>query len=450
MIDHIDLPAERELPDEIRAAARERVLTGMREHPGRANRTVVPIGIAAAVVALAAVTVGVGAFGGAGAHVSTGSPGLATAPLRQLAPENTDAAYHVQYGLAPAEAAGRCLAQARREPAGRPAPEQWRIQLAATNHDDTVIAYRTPAGPVFCEATPTTVALSSPGAPATATARPTFLTSFGTVAGTIDPNYRAAWLGRHIVGDTANLDEFTSAVVDDGIFLLPDAIPVPTDGLELGVSPTPGMAEMQTLRLAQDQLPPVIHPATDNASLPAVDQHDAAGQRMIACLHGPNAIPVVAPQAWLPGAYLTLDGHDTVQLASLGGDHDLLVICTNEANEPPYAQIVDQNGYFGTDTVEPNQLITANTVFYDFRPAQGGSSSDKAAIAGQLISPKIASVRMTWPGGPNLTATVHNGTYLLPGYDLNDPTLHGGQPTITVYDARGAALRSFPLNPTAR
>lgn len=447
MLENLDLPAQRDLPEHVRSAARERLLTGMRDNPGRASRAMLPLAIAATVIALAAMAVGFTALSGIGARTPAGSQYLRTD--RELPPEDTDAAYHVQHGTAPAELAGRCLAEAHREPAGRPAPEQWQVLLTATNHDDTVIAYRTSAGPVFCEVTPTTVALSQPGAPATATARPTFVTSFGTVAGTIDPGYRAAWVDQWLVGQPYAIDHdaYQSAVVEDGVFLLPDAVPVPANGLELGFGPTPAAAAMQTFTIPQDQLPAVVRPTTDDGgALPPADQGTPAGQRLTACFHGPNSIPVVAPTAWIPGAYRTLDVHESVQVASLGSKNNLLAVCTQLTGRPIDLFIVDQNGTYNDNIVDRNQLITAVDVAYNFQPlASGGMGSQQGSIVGQILSSDVASVRLTWPGGPNLNAVVQAGTYVLPGYDVNDSSLRGGRPTITAYDAHGKALGSFPV-----
>ncbi|HEX4223353.1 MAG TPA: hypothetical protein VHZ97_13380 [Pseudonocardiaceae bacterium] len=446
MIDHLDLPPEQDLPEPVRAAARDRLRAGMRADPGRASRNMLPLAVAAGVVMLAAVVVGMTALSGVGAHVSAGSQYLRTD--RELPPEDTDAAYHVQHGSAPAAEAGRCLARANRD--GRPGPEQWQVLLTATNYDDTVIAYRTSAGPVFCEVTPTTVALSQPGSPVKSTARPTFITSFGTVAGTIDPGYRAAWVDQRMVGQPYAIDDdmYQSAVVADGIFLLPDAIPVPTNGLELGVAPTPAAADMRTFTLTQSQLPAVVQPTIDNAAaLPPADQQTAAGQRLTACFHGPNSVPVVAPQAWIPGAYLKLDQHEDVQVASLGANNNLLAVCTQRTGRPIDLFVFDQTGYYFFNTIDPNQVITATETPYDFHPlASGGMGADEAAIVGQVLSPRVAAVRMTWPGGPDLRAVVTAGTYALPGYNVNDPSLRGAKPTITVYDAHGKAIRSFQVH----
>ncbi|HJP78496.1 MAG TPA: hypothetical protein VJ914_29745 [Pseudonocardiaceae bacterium] len=447
MLDHLDLPPERELPERVRAGARARLLAGMREHPDRTSGVMMPLAVSAAVIVLAAIAVGVTALSGVNADMSTASQRLDTDPYRQLPPEDTTAAYHVRFGNAATDRTGRCLAEAHRDPAGRPAPEQWQPLLSATNHDDQVIAYHTQAGVVFCELTATTVALSQPAAPATSTARPAFITAFGTVAGTIDPGYRAAWFNQRLVGQPLETSE--AVVVSDGVFLLPDAIPVPRNGLELAVAPTLSYADARKFTVVQDQLPAVVQPRTDAAGqLPPADQTSDAGRRMNACFHGPNSIPVVAPQAWIPGAYWKLGGPESVQLASLGPNHDLLAVCMQRTGQPIDLQIIDQLGYYNTNTIELNQLITGYYEFYNFHPTgQGATGSVQVTIVGQVLSPQVAAVRMTWPGGPNLVAAVHQGTYALPGYDENDPSLHGGKPTITVYDAQNRPLRSFPVRP---
>lgn len=447
MLDHLDLPPERELPERVRAGARTRLLAGMREHPDRTSRVMMPLAVSAAVLVLAAIAVGVTALSGVNANTSTASQRLDTDPYRQLPPEDTAAAYQVQFGSAATDRTGRCLAEGHRDPAGRPAPEQWRPLLSATNHDDQVIAYHTPAGVVFCELTPTTVALSQPAAPATSTARPAFITAFGTVAGTIDPGYRAAWFEQQPAGQSLAISE--AAVVSDGVFLLPDAIPVPRNGLELAVAPTLSYADAQRFTVMPDQLPAVVQPRADApGQLPPADQTSDAGRRMTACFHGSNSIPVVAPQAWIPGAYLRLGGPESVQLASLGPNHDLLAVCLQRTGEPIDLEIIDQLGYYDTNTIELNQLITGYYEFYNFHAdGQGAQASDQITIVGQVLSPRVATVRMTWPGGPNLVAAVHQGTYALPGYDENDPSLRGGTPTITVYDAQNRPLRSFPVRP---
>lgn len=444
MIDHIDLPPERELPEQVKAVARDRLVTGMRDNPGRTNRALVPLAIAAAVIVLAGFAVGAAVLGGTGPRTSSGARTLDVDPYRELPPEDAYAAYSTRMGVPMPDLGNRCIEQAYLEPGGRPAPAQWQPLLTAEAHGVAIVVYTTSEGPVFCEVTPTTVALSQPGGPATATARPTFITTSGTVAGTIDPEYQAAWVTQSFTGEQLTVE--TPALVRDGIFLVPDAIPVPADGLHLGVAPTQSAADMRSFTVPQAELPSVVRPTTDAPGvLPVVDQSGPAGQRMTACFHGPNSIPVISPKSWLPGAYQRLDGSDSVQVASLGPNGSMIAICTQRASAPIDLQLVDFNGYFQTTTIEENMLITANSVFYDFQSDQGGQSSDHLSIVGLLLSPKVASVRMTWPGGPNLVASVVNGTYVLPGYDLNDPSLHGAKPTISVYDAHGALLGSYQV-----
>ena len=107
MIDHLDLPPARELPEQVRTQARDRLLAGMRDNPGRTSRTMLPLAIAATVIMLAAIAVGFTALSGVGSHVSAASQYLPTD--RELPPEDTDAAYQVRHGSAPADLAGRCL-----------------------------------------------------------------------------------------------------------------------------------------------------------------------------------------------------------------------------------------------------------------------------------------------------------------------------------------------------
>ncbi|HEY4456268.1 MAG TPA: hypothetical protein VGN81_18290 [Pseudonocardiaceae bacterium] len=443
MIDHIDLPPERELPEQVKAVARDRLVTGMRDNPGRTNRALVPLAIAAAVILLAGFAVGAAVLGGSGPRTSAGGQTLDTDPYRQLPPEDAYAAYSTTMGAPMPDLGNRCMEQANLEPGGRPAPAQWQPLLTARAHGVAIVVYTTSEGPVFCEVTPTTVALSQPGGPATATARPTFITTSGTVAGTIDPEYQAAWVAQSFTGEQLTVQ--TPALVRDGIFLVPDAIPVPTNGLHLGVAPTQSAADMRSFTVPQTELPSVVHPTTDVPGAQPVDQSGPAGDRVKACFRGPNSIPVILPKSWLPGAYQRLDGSDSVQVAGLGLHGNMIAICTQRASAPIDLQLVDINGYFDTTTIEDNQLITANSVFYDFQPDQGGQSSDHVSIVGLVLSQAVASVRMSWPGGPNLVASVVNGTYALPGYDLNDPSLHGGTPTISVYSVHGLLLGSYQV-----
>lgn len=133
---------------------------------------------------------------------------------------------------------------------------------------------------------------------------------------------------------------------------------------------------------------------------------------------------------------------DLTPVASIG---NIIAICTQRGSAPIDLQLVDVNGYFDTDVIEDNTLITADSVFYGFQAGQGGSGSDHVSIVGLLLGPQAASVRLTWPGGPNLVATVANGSYALPGYDLDDPSLRGAKPRVSVYDAYGARLGSYEI-----
>jgi hypothetical protein len=440
MSDPFDLPPERRLPEAVRVAARARIAAGL--HAGGApawNSGVAPVAIAMAVAALAAAAVGVTAvhhsWSSAPAASTPRGNGSALSGNRFITPEER---YGVLEGQAPADLAGRCAAAARRE-----APEGWRPLLTAFARGASVIVYRTPAGPRFCELTPATVTLSAPlpNASAAGTVRPTFTTAFGTVGGVIDPAFGKLMITAQ---DPSHIQ--TQAVVRDGIFVLPNEMPSHV-GLALEPADSP-KAQGRTVVIPANLMPAPARPTADRPQPPG-DRTSAAGRRLAECFRRADGAPPVDPANWQPAATQALSDQESLQLGRYG---DLLAVCRFDdpnAAEPVWLKVDDgteSDGYRDLE-VAPNPFVATTTVFYGFQArADGSSTSDTVAVTGLTRSPEVATVRISRPTSPPVVATVRNGTFVLPGIHLNEGTYEQRQRTeITVLDAAGTVLARLAM-----
>lgn len=446
MIDLFDVPDQRELPDSVRQAARRRILAELRaqEHP-RPMRAMVPISVAAAaVVVLAGGAVGVLAAN----HQPSGRP----TPPASTHPTTPDAGmvgyasphqiYRVQDHTAPAGDDTRCKAQSGHEPAGTPGPARWQPILTARANDVSVIAYRTPAGPVFCEVTPATVTLSKPTTSGSGVA--SFVTQFGSVAGVIDAKYPAVYVSAK--GGPGKGGQ--AAVVEDGVFVLPNIVPgqatviTSTSATRMSAGPTP--SNSRDASIGRPEQPAVT--VTDR-TIPPVDQSSAAGQRLASCFAHAGGPPVVVPQAWTPGAFATLDDHETLQLGHYG---NLLAECqtTNGSVSLNIDNGID-NGLNQPGTVPANPYVISGQLYYDFTRQPGGVyGSNTVAVMGVVTSTKVAKIQVSMTDEPTETATVQNGTFLLPGMwppnnFPDDPSVP--KATLTVLDATGGVLARLTM-----
>lgn len=405
------LPPERELPPETRAKARQRIMSELAGPARPRGGVLVPVSIAAGVLVVVA---GAAVLVNTTEHQQQHSPAAAPTTA-ELVPPNGDytatpeTVYQVQHAAAPAADNARCAAQTR---AGLPAVTTWRPIITATANGVTMIAYRTPAGALFCEVTPTTVTLS--GITTGHGEAPTFATDFGSVAG-LDPTNEPLDIGpADVYGKPVAL-----TAVADGVFVAPNAFRV-----------TGGGMLMNKRTVAQ---PPVTPPVNDR---PAPDVN--AISPLTQCFAQGTAAPVVNPSGWLPGATVPLNDHETMQLGSQAG---LLLSCVlnRQPTVPePAASVEIPNGEnLGAPDIQataPDPEAFTYRVFYDFRTAgTGGYDSSTYAIIGLLRDKQVTKVELVAPHEPDIAGFVHNGTFIVPS--ISAP----------VYDAPGERNGEFLL-----
>lgn len=425
-----ELPPRRPMPSDVRRAARYRLQSDLQHRSGKG--TVGMIGLALAVLAVPTVA----------AVVTTNSPtgiapssGRTNGEVRFMSPEEK---FSARDGV-PQDAAQRCSA------AGGKEARQWLPLLTISARGDTVVAYRTAAGTRFCELTPQTVSLSAVAPAAqTDTAKVTYVSALGTVAGVVDPTLNAV-----SVLDAQTPFPMTEqgdpAVVRDGVFILPNTFRSSVGHLRLWVGAT-ATSEATTLSIEAAELPPAVTPRTDRPQAVA-DRSTAAGRSLAGCLASMPVPPVVDSDAWVAGAALTLNANENIVL---GRYDDMLAVCVRVgAPGAPGAPsvIVDDggqsSGYRDTEA-SPNPFFFTRTSFYGFRgTADGASSSDTVAISGLTKDPRVATVSISRPQREPVTAAVVNGTFILPGIGLNEEKdVEDDFSRVTALDAQGRTLGS--------
>jgi hypothetical protein len=428
MTDPFDFGPVRELPDHVRADARRRIAGGMA--PRRSNG-LAPIAIASVVVMLAAGAVALTAFDRA-----IGSDPVAASASRSVDDPNRpgnrfvspEEKFSVLEHKAPADATVRCMA-------AEPGAERWEPLFTASARGVSVTAFFTPGGKRFCELTPATVTLSAvqPDSPA-GTAQATFVSSFGTVAGVVDPAFGTLSVGPQ--GSEAR----EIALLRNGIFVSPNAMSLPDKGLTFYLGGSP---DVQGGTRAANA--PAASTATTDRPQPAGDRNSESGQRLSACFRDAAGPPPVDVDAWEPADSRELGGGESLQLGRYG---NLLAICTFTSDNVflKIDEESDSNGY-RTLEAEKNPYLFTSTVFYDFRGhANGSSSSETVAVTGLVKSADVASVSISRPESPSVVATVHKGTFVLPGIELNEGTPAERQHTVlTAFDVSGIVLARIAL-----
>jgi hypothetical protein len=431
MNDPFDLPPERELPDSVRAEARLRVMSAVCE-PGWTLGWA-PIAAAAAVVlgALAAVSLGGGTSGRAdyippaAGFVSPPSP----QPFRPTPPEKL---YDVLDHQAPPDEAARCVAAGA---AG------WQPLLTASARGVTVIAYGTGAGPRFCELTPSTVTVSAPigAASAPGAAKATFVTQSGTVAGVLDPSYRTMQLGP---GDKHNGRGLI--VVQQGIFVAPNGLPPGKSGLDLFLGGSPDVMGGERYVPPAD-IPTPAQATVDRPQKPA-DRKSDGGRRLADCFTRNDSYYPVDAANWQATESVPVGGTESLQLGRYG---NLLAVCVFTGNEVwlHIDEGANSNGLREEEEAASPYLFTT-TVFYNFKPnLEGTIGSGTVAVTGLVKSAEVKSVSISRPESPDVVATVHNGTFVLPGINLNEgPLEEHGKSVITVHGAAGVVLAQLPIH----
>ncbi|HEX5120909.1 MAG TPA: hypothetical protein VFW65_37475 [Pseudonocardiaceae bacterium] len=438
MNDLFDLPPDRELPDATRDQARYDIVVGIRGERRR-SRALLPISIAVAAVALIGGAAGLVAVDHPGS-VPSAAPGASGAVSDQAA--SVVLPLHFATGTVSTPSAdqlARCAAQNARQPAGRPDPAQWQPFFTAFARGINVIAFHTSSGPLFCELTPTMVTLSAPtNVVAGATAQPTFVTAFGTVAGVVEPG---AGFHQLRVKTTDRTSEAGNPATEiGGVFIAANAVHVPAPSLTITASDNPRSGGHQVVVPDAGRL--AVAPTQDRPLTPA-DQSSPAGRRLAECLAnasgGPaSGGPAVDRAAWVPGQSATLDDHETVQL---GSDGDLLAVCTFGTQQHPDVSLAVE------DNTSVNPYLAANP-YLSVAEVAHAKTYDLIALAGLVKSADVATVTLSSSGKPTIMATVHNGTYVLSGSGIKDYVTPNVDPkgAITVRSASGDVLATLSLH----
>jgi hypothetical protein len=460
MNDFFELPPDRELPDTTRHQARNRIVLGIRGER-RAKRTLLPISIAAAAVVL---------VGGAAGLVALQQPGSQTSAASSTSSAVGHQAPPLVFGPGvggtsvarpPADQLTRCAAENARKPAGRPDPSQWQPLFTTSRSGVSVIAFHTSSGPLFCELTPAMVTLSSPtSASAGTTARPTFVTAFGTVAGV----YKRTGAQHLFVKTTDRTSPLGGPAWDqDGVFVAVNAVRVPAPSLTITTAPALSGPDSATSAGHQVVVPDTgrlaVAPTQDRPLTPA-DQTSPAGRRLATCLANtggglavePGAFgagdggPAVDHAAWVPGASATTADGGTVQMGTYG---DLFAVCTSNTRQQPNVTL-DVLNTAGTPLyTAANPYISVAEVAHESKATDGYAVSPMVALPGVVKSAKVATVTLSDTGKPTITATVHSGgTFVLSGNDLKAYYRPNADPrgTLTMLSASGAVLATVSLH----
>jgi len=429
MFDLRDLPPPRPLPPAVRADARQRLAEGLANHPGtRPGRTVVAVaGVAAAVFAVT----GLGAPLLTSLRPDAGPPAADPNDAGQLQPVSPEQRYGVRDGALAADA-DRCRAAT-----GKGNPAAWQALFTASARGATVVAFRSGPDTRFCELTPETVSLSAPASPPGDTATITYVSRWGTVAGVVGSGVRSISVSdRQLLWPTT--DEGEPAVVRDGVFVLPNTVTAAPSSLTVHLGPTADRAA-GVVTAEAGQLPAAVTTRTDRPQpAPA-----SAGKTFSRCGRQASAPPLVDAHGWVPGAAVELNDNERLQLARY---HEMLAVCVvtgaDGSTGSPHLTVADGRAGGGFAAAAANPYLFASATFYGFTgQSDGSSSSDTVAITGLVTDNRVAHVSLGGTGRRQISAPVVDGTFVLPGVNLNEGT---GQMAITVTDSAGEVLGTVP------
>jgi hypothetical protein len=191
-----------------------------------------------------------------------------------------------------------------------------------------------------------------------------------------------------------------------------------------------------------------VAPTQDRPLTPA-DQTSPEGRRLAECLantDGPLAVGVAAggpaadPAAWVPGESAPLNDHETVQLGTYGG---LFAVCTFGTRQHTATSLAVLN----TTSAAVNPYLTTNP-YLSVGEVTHAKTYDLIALVGVVKSAKVATVTLSSKGKPTITATVHSGTFVLSGNDVDAYVTPNVDPrgTISVRSASGAVLARLSLH----
>lgn len=313
-------------------------------------------------------------------------------------------------------------------------PAGWRPLMTTHSNGVTLVAFDTPAGPLFCELTPTTVTVSQPVSAVVGgdRARLLFHTRLGSLAGVAGPDVEHLRLER-----PADRLASANALVANGIFLVPNAFPVTAAGLVTYANDNRTGDVVPAADLPRQAVAVVDRPQ------PKVDRTSPEGQWLGVGIAEADCPPVVDPDLWTPGAHLELTDTEQVQLGRYGttllacyrirepepDDQDLFVRDLDPTHDPaPYSSII-------------GDTISATRVYYDFRDGRSGT----IAVIGLVQDDKVASITLRTANAPDVEAVIAGGTFVLAGPAL---TANGSikASRVTVRDEDGMVLEEYPVS----
>ncbi|XVS62137.1 hypothetical protein ACQPYE_28230 [Actinosynnema sp. CA-299493] len=326
----------------------------------------------------------------------------------------TDNRYRVHRGWADDDDVARC---ARVATAAHPPARTWRPVLTARHTGVRVVVFSTPDGPLFAELTPTTTTLSPP----VPFAPPELVlhTGSGTLAGVVPPGTTRVAVER-VVGGWAE----ESAVVVDGVFVVPNAFTADDGGVVLRVD---GEATPVAV-------PPRAGGVVDRPA-PAADRRSPAGRRLAHALEQAAVRPVVDPSCWQPGAHAVLDETESVQLGRYG---DLLL--SHLTGQLPH--VADFGPARGPvrDFAVTGETVALTRLYHGFVDDR----SDRVALVG-LVEPRVAAVVLRRATGRELPAVLAGGTLVIADPDLTAPRERGPvTERVVTFDAAGNVLEDLP------
>ncbi|RKT54595.1 hypothetical protein [Saccharothrix australiensis] len=410
----LDLPPRRSLPDGVRDTALLRLRAGFDED--RRPRHL-PLKAAAVLAVVAtATTLVVQAANRPAVSPGRSGPEVAELPL-PIAAEH----YDLREGTAPEGAAQRCHAGS----SGLPPVERWDAIATASLFRVDLMAFKTPAGTVFCETTPASVTVSAPQAdPGSLTL--SFRTATGSMAGFGGTDPRP-----FVLRDRADESGREALAARSGrVFLTPAGFVAEAVGAQPEV---PGGEPGRRTEL----IPPPPSTAVVDRPATAHERVSVEGRRLGECLAG-SATPVPDPAAWRAGLSARLTATDSVQLGHYRG---LLLVC-HENGSVSISDLDRVDAEERAGSVWVGDTLRAVRVSYGF--VEDSPSPTSVALIAEVTDPRVATVTAAVAGRLDVTAKPVTGSAVITGLrpDGAGPT----EVTLTARDATGAVLEELRRN----
>ncbi|MFL6120418.1 hypothetical protein [Actinophytocola sp.] len=294
----------------------------------------------------------------------------------------------------------------------------WAPLFTARHRGVRVVAFATAGGPVFAELTPTTVTVSRPGGGDGLT----FHTALGTLAGVVPAGTASVAVER-----PADRAAREPAVVADGVFAVPNAFVLDENGLVLRLDG----ADRGRL-VPREALPDRADGVVDRPA-PAAERDSPEGRRLGAAL---ATAPVVDADQWVPGAFASLGGGESIQLGSYRG-----LLLWHLTGEVPFVFDFSPGRGPVRDFAVVGETVALTRVYHGF----AGGTSDRVVLAGVVDRDRVASVTFHRADGTALPATLGGDTLLVTAPDLTAPRERGPvRDRVVARDPAGAVVEDLP------